>query len=622
MLEVDDLVALRSAHRARIAPDGRYLAYLTSSVEMKADRERTELQVVELGSEEEREIAAAVPGDSPSWSPDGCRLAFLADVDGRSEIRLLSLADGATRRLALLPGAGRDLAWSPRGDLMALEVRAEAGGEGRIGVVDTGTGAVELIPAAKGQVDTSPAWSADGRRLAFARLEEGSAGSPPAGSIQLWTVDAGGDARLVPTDLSFATCPSWSPDGALLACVGTAEPRLGSADPCLQPWVLPPEGGTARLAAPGVRGVVLSPFAEGPVWDRDGSAIFFREARGGEINVVRAEIGQAAVALPPTQGRQVVDFSFTADGAFAFSAWAPTDPGSVRVVTGGEVRHLRGSVGAWARSRGKLVPTPSRRRFRSPHGHRLDGWLQGLDPNRSPQPLLVSMHGGPHGFFGPGFQLGHFYRNVLASRGWLVLALNSTGSGSYGTAFADAIRGRWGEYDLPEHTSAMEELVADGLADPDRLAVAGYSYGGYLATWAVCHEDCFKAAVVGAPITDLAAFERTSDIGAWYTPWEMRGSLSQEAARYERLSPITYAGQIETPILLLHGLEDRRCPARQSEILAERMAAIERGQVELVRYEGADHLFYSRGCPSRRLDFNRRIVDWLERHVNGGDADG
>ena len=167
---------------------------------------------------------------------------------------------------------------------------------------------------------------------------------------------------------------------------------------------------------------------------------------------------------------------------------------------------------------------PAHRSFRRADGRELDGWIAGVDPGRAPQPTLLAFHGGPHGFFGPGFQGGHFHRDVLASRGWVVLTLNSSGSGSYGAEFADSLRGAWGERDLPEQLGALDQLVAEGIADPARLAVAGYSYGGYLAAWAITHDDRFAAAVIGAPIADLESFERTSDIGSWYTPWQMKGS--------------------------------------------------------------------------------------------------
>lgn len=621
-LDVDDLSGIGAVRQTRISPDGQTIVYLIVSLDMERDREQSELRVVRLSPDGgEQEAMAGVPGKDPAWSPDSREVAFLFDGDAGPEVRLLSIATGESRRLAVLPGEGRALAWSPVGDRLALEIRADSDYGSRVAVVATAAGAVEQIAAAKGQEDGAPAWAPDGLSLAFARLERSCGEAPPVSSIQIWDV-GGGEPETLPANLSFATCPSWAPDGDLLACVGTLDPRLGASDPCLQPWTLPAEGGTARLAAEGVNGVVIAPSPEGLPWAADGSAIYFREAREGEINVVRAEGGNPAAALRLTRGCQVIDFSLAANGNVAFTACAPTDPGSAWVFDGDGVRQLRHGAGAWSRSRGKLVPDLTQRRFQSPHGHSLDGWLQGLDRNRSPQPLLVSLHGGPHGFFGPGFQTGHFYRNVLASRGWLVLTLNGSGSGSYGEAFADSIRGRWGEYDLPEHISALEELVAEGLADPDRIAVAGYSYGGYLATWAVCHDNRFKAAVVGAPIADLTSFEHTSDIGAWYTPWEMRGRLPENSSRYQRLSPLNYADEITTPVLLLHGNEDRRCPPAQSARLAERIAAAGRSAVELVRYEGADHLFYSGGRPSQRLDFNRRVVEWLERHVNGGNADG
>ncbi|HEU4707471.1 MAG TPA: S9 family peptidase [Solirubrobacterales bacterium] len=617
-LDVDDLLPLRAARRARVAPGGGAVAFLIVSADLERDGERSDLHVVALDAEGgERVLAAGIPAREPSWSPDGREIAFLADGVAHPEVGILALDTGETRRLAVLPGEGSGLTWSPDGERVALAVRNGAGG--RIAVVEVGTGALEMVPSGEGQEDSAPAWSPDGLALAFARSEAGSAAAPPSSSIQIVPADGRAGPATVPSGLSFATCPSWAPSGELLACVGSAASRLAGNDPCLQPWILPASGGAARLAARGVNGVVLAPVPEGPAWAADGSAIFFREAREGEIAVVRAEVEECAEGHRLTRGCQVVDFSRAANGTFAYIASTPDDPGSVRVLDESGSSSL--GPGAWAGGRVPEVPALARRRFRSPHGPALDGWLQGLDRDRSPQPLLVSMHGGPHGFFGPSFQAGHFYRNVLAARGWLVLTLNSSGSGSYGEAFADAIRGRWGEHDLPEHLAALEEVVADGLADPARLAVAGYSYGGYLAAWAVCHDHRFRAAVVGAPITDLAAFERASDIGAWYTPWEMRGGLPENAERYERLSPIAHAGAIRTPVLLLHGDADRRCPLAQSESLAERIAAAGRSRVELVRYKGGDHLFHSGGRPSQRLDFNRRIVEWLEEHVNGGDPD-
>ena len=140
---------------------------------------------------------------------------------------------------------------------------------------------------------------------------------------------------------------------------------------------------------------------------------------------------------------------------------------------------------------------------------------------RRPAPLLVEIHGGPHSSHGNAFPGGALHMFLLASRGWAVLALNPTGSGSFGKAFQVRHFGRWGEFDLPEQLAAVDALVGEGLADPARLAVSGYSYGGFMAAWTTSHSDRFKAAIVGAPIVNAESFYGTSDIG--------RGSCRAEA---------------------------------------------------------------------------------------------
>src|SRR5262249_7937996 len=135
------------------------------------------------------------------------------------------------------------------------------------------------------------------------------------------------------------------------------------------------------------------------------------------------------------------------------------------------------------------LPRVERRSFDGAEGETGDGWLIRPAAGDGPWPLLVDIHGGPHSFHGNGFPLGVFYWYVLASRGWSVLALNPTGSGSYGKAFAHGIRGAWGERDLPEQLRAVDALVAERIADGRRLAVAGYSYGGYMTAWTITHTD-------------------------------------------------------------------------------------------------------------------------------------
>jgi len=229
--------------------------------------------------------------------------------------------------------------------------------------------------------------------------------------------------------------------------------------------------------------------------------------------------------------------------------------------------------------------------------------------------LLLSIHGGPHGAFGSVFPLGGSFAWLLAAAlGWTVLATNPTGSGSYGREFARTLIGQWGEYDLPEQMAAVDALVAEGIADPERLAVTGYSYGGYMTSWVAGHTNRFKAAVIGAPVTNLESFHGTSDIGMWFGPFEMGGALLEYREVFRRLSPITYVDQVTTPCLILHGEADDRCPIGQGEEFFIGLRA--QGNVaEMVRYPGGSHLFVGVGRPSHRLDYHTRVVDWITRYT-------
>jgi dipeptidyl aminopeptidase/acylaminoacyl peptidase len=615
-LTVEELLEIDSAREAAISPDGCLVAFRMVAAAVPGGPDQVRVVSVAEGKEVDLH---AVAGGSPAFSPTGEEVAYVAETAtvGEAEIRMLSLLDGSTRRLATVAGRPSLPTFAPDGSRVAFVV-TPASGASVLSVVAAGTGAVARIGAAPGEAIVAPSWSPDGAMIAFGRTRAGRGEVGPTSSIEIWDI-ARGSKRHVETGCAYATCPSWSPDGRTLAFVGVVEPRLGAADPALSPWLVGVGGGVARPVGK-VEGVLLEPTPSAPVWSADGKALYMRLGNAGAIDLVRLDHASGAVTSL-LGGCQVLDFAANRHGVVACTVIAPDDPGSIHVITAGP-RPVEHSVGGWARVRGPAISLPEHRTFALEGGGERDGWVAGLDPRRAPQPTLLAFHGGPHGFFGPGFQGGHFHRVVLASRGWAVLTVNSIGSGTYGRGFADGLRGAWGERDLPEQLAALDELVAAGLADPARLAVCGYSYGGYLAAWAIARDARFAAAVVGAPIVDLESFEMTSDIGSWYTPWQMNGGLPENLERYRRLSPVAHVAAVTTPTLILHGEADRRVPVAQGELLRDRLMVAGGADVEFVSYPGADHRFYAAGEPADRLDFNRRIVEWLEAKVNGGGERG
>jgi len=281
---------------------------------------------------------------------------------------------------------------------------------------------------------------------------------------------------------------------------------------------------------------------------------------------------------------------------------------------GAEPRRLT-DFNAWWRERTPL--RVERRGFEVPDGNgrleRVEGWVVTPPGRRSRLPLLVDVHGGPAAYVLMEFATTPYWQ-ILASRGWAILAIDAVGSSSYGRAFSERLNGHWGELDLPQHLAAAEALRREDLVD-DRAAIAGSSYGGFMAAWAIgtCKE--FRSAVISAPVANLESHFGTSDSGYYADPYSMEGKPEANRQLMLRLSPMAHIEHACAPSLLIQGKDDQRCPAGQSE---ELFVKLQRSgtTAEMVLYPGGSHHVIGQGRPSHRLDAIHRIVDWLERWID------
>ncbi|MDQ0104366.1 dipeptidyl aminopeptidase/acylaminoacyl peptidase [Paenarthrobacter nicotinovorans] len=266
----------------------------------------------------------------------------------------------------------------------------------------------------------------------------------------------------------------------------------------------------------------------------------------------------------------------------------------------------------------RCLTKPIERRFRTGDGTEIHGWLLRREGNSGPGPLLLDIHGGPHnawtGAAGPAW----IYHHELLSRGWSVLTINSRGSDGYGEKFYTALQGKWGFADEPDFLEAIDALVEEGIADPTKLAVAGYSYGGFMTCHLTSRTKRFFAAVAGGSLCDLPALVGAADEGWNVLRYELQADPYNDRKELSAMSPAARAKDVVTPTLLLHGASDSRTPLSQ----AEEWAALLLGngtKCELVAYPGEFHALPTKGRPSFRYDYQLRLVTWLEQHLDASE---
>ncbi|MEV4839965.1 S9 family peptidase [Nonomuraea sp. NPDC049486] len=632
-ITLDDLFRLAVPSDPQPRPDGGAVAYTLTTARREPDGNHDEIWLAAPGAEPRR----LAEGSCPRWSPDGRTLAYLRPVEGRPQIHLLPMDGGEPRVLTAAPlGAGAPV-WSPGGDRIAyagphgeldphapvvadrLDYKADGAGLLRgittqVFVAEVRSG--ETVRLTEGGFHAGePSWAPDGERLAF------TAGMEPDGDLRLsssvYAVEAGGGEPKRLTGPEVIAAGVWWLGGRLVVAgpvepVGHTRLHLVEADGAREL-----ETGLDRsvmVGAPGYPGAAPR-LAGGQLLfaarDRGCTHLYTVPLTGG--NAVKVVGGDAVVAGAGTTAGKLAYVAATArsagevylmdlpsGGTSETSGESPPDTSETPAPESALTSYALAGVDLF---------TPVRRTFTAADGTPVEGFVLRDETLNGPGPLLLDIHGGPHNAWAPVFDGAHLYHQVLAARGWTVLTLNPRASDGYGEAFYKAAAGAWGLADTQDFLGPLDDLVAEGVADPERLAVTGYSYGGYMTCWLSTRTGRFKAAIPGGAVTDLVSMGGTSDMGYFLKMFECGGDVVPQ-------SPLTHVDDVTTPTLLLHGDTDDRCPVGQAE---QWFAALrERGvPVRLVRYPGASHLFILNGRPSHRIDYNERIIAWLQQWVTG-----
>ena len=648
-LRIDDLLELTIPSQPALSPDGMRVAYVLGGVDGDADRPVSSLWMTDPDGAARR-LTQGPSDTQPVYSPDGATLAFLRD----GQLWTLPLAGGEPEQRTRLPlGAGAAV-FSPDGTRIAFTAPADleadddesdadrethsvapivADGVGyqsdgagflrgvrtQVHVLDLASGDVRQLTTADADA-SSPAWSPDGSRIAFVAKPAGASDLVFRSAVHvLDPSDPAATPKIVAFADGVATMVSYTPAGDRLLVVGwTGEPvgiaRLYSVETTTgEPTELSASlDRNVMPGAPAYPGAVPQVTASGDVLfavrDEGCSHLYAVPLEGGEPRLVHGGPGVVVAGL-----------SVAGDSA-AIAASGPTSFGEIVLLDlasgAATVVSSQGSA-----PEGVELFVRESRVFEISDGIRVQGWIL-RDPKASgAAPLLIDIHGGPHNAWNGAVDEMHLYHQELVSRGWTVLMLNPRGSDGYGEEFFTAVNGRWGEIDAKDFLEPIDQLVAEGAADPRRLAVAGYSYGGFMTAYLTSRDDRFAAAVAGGIVSDLTSMGGTSDEAHLLNEFEIGASpwSPQDRDRLAAMSPYAQVDRVQTPTLVLHGGDDTRCPVGQAE--QWHYALRERGiPTRLVLYPGGSHIFPLLGKPSHRLDYNKRIVDWVERYA--GNAAG
>ena len=541
------------------------------------DKPKSQIWLISPDGGEARQLTRQRHGATePVWAPDGSTICFLSPTS---------------------PADDPDRVWTTEAPTPVADERIitklRYRGDGR-SFFDDRYAHLWTIAAAGGEAtqltggdidDAQPAWSPDGSRIAFVsnRTEERDRNGVSA----IYVVpSAGGETQpLVEIDGAFSA-PVWSPDGTRLTILGHEDASAYGKNVAI--WTVSSTGEelTNHTAAWdrsfGDFGMSDVSVAEDPRpgWLPDGSAVVMLASNEGNTHVYRIDLESDEVT-PVTEGSKLVSsLAMAADGQrIVYAAGTASESAELFTVKlgGKRERQLSSHNAAWladvARSSAEEIHAKSQADETIIHGWVLTppGFR---DDSGVKYPLIVQIHGGPHGMYGQGM----FHEmQLMAARGYVVLLTNPRGSAGYGEAFTTCTRARWGEADMPDILGALDHVIERGYVDESRIGVTGGSYGGYLTNWIISHDDRFRAAVTQRCVSNFHSMYGTSDIGFDFGEFEFGGKPWTDAEHLLHYSPISYVDQINTPLLIIHSEQDLRCPIEQAEQLFVALKRLNKG---------------------------------------------
>ena len=624
-MTVDDLFKLKRVSNPQISPDGSLIVFVVRFPDLKKDRYTSDLYLVRTKDGSVIQLTTSEGGEySPQFSPDGKLIAFLSNRDKKTQIWLINPRGGEAYKLTNSKSGVSSFVWSPDGKKIAyiaydpptkeekerkkkkedVEVVDKDIKMGRLFVIDLETKKVKKLT--KGNYTaSSPTFSPDGKMIAFVRRPTPKADDGDKSDIMLVPAE-GGEVKPLVVRPGSDSSPRWSPDGKLIAFLSSdgKESEIAVSRIC----IVPAEGGKPRNIS---RSFDRSPRSL--VWSPDSSKLYFLALDGVVSNLYSIEVKTEKITKLTAEDGVIGSFSLTKDGKLmALTKEDPYHPADVYL---SEVERYNPKkltdMNPWVK---ELALGEVRTiHWKSKDGLKIEGLLilpVGYTPGKR-YPLITQIHGGPSGVMTRSFQCSYGRDGqILAGLGYAVFQPNFRGSSGYGEAFLRGDVRDWGKGDYNDIMTGVDYLIEQGIADPEKLGVSGWSYGGYMTSWIVTQTDRFKAAAYGAGLTDLYSMYTLNDIpralDAYFggPPWD-------NFDLYWNSSAMKYVTRVKTPTLIFQGGRDARVPPPQSW---EFYQALKRLGVptKLIIYPREGHGLRE---PNHQRDKAEREISWFNKYI-------
>ncbi len=577
-------VKLKAVGAPRVSPDGKRMVYTVSEAVMTADKSEyvTQIWMANIETKQNLQLTFSEKSSSnPRWSPDGNWIAFLSNrKDNRNGLYLMSANGGESEALTEVKSAISDFAWAPDGRSIAFtmtdpkneeeEKNDKARNDFRwidenlkmsrlylLAIQKDANGKREprKLTTENYNVDAFD-WSPDSSRVAFTHTKTSIANDWPTADLSVVEV-ATAKSTVLANSTSAEGSPFYSPDGKSIA-ITLAEPRWAQAS-VIQ--IISTSGGqpksltTSHDAQPGMAG-----------WSADSKRIFFSEPKGTGTQIYSVDVAANRIEEIKTSPGVFSALSLNRSGTtFGFVRQTSDTPGDAHIAsvvdfTPVQISRVNADVKMPVLGRTEVI------RWKSKDGKEIEGLLTYPVGYQAGQrvPLILNVHGGPAGVFQQTFIGGRgvYPLATFAARGYAILRPNPRGSSGYGTEFRRANLQDWGGGDYQDLMTGVDKVIEMGVADPDRLGVMGWSYGGFMTSWIVTQTKRFKAASAGAPVTNLMSFNGTADIPG-FIPDYMGGQSWDVIDRYQKHSPMFNVKGMSTATMVQHGDADIRVPISQ-----------------------------------------------------------